>query len=138
MIGRDPGGAADVVHEYLVLAGLTVQRDGAATWRSSLDTWGEELPLWVRASQHWVQFAVEPFLEAPPGGVAEGLRAELLSLNRELRHAKFGLSEAGAIVLTAELPTEFVELAEVMTILGTLTHCVEEHRARLRMLGSRP
>lgn len=128
---------ADVVHEYLVLAGLTLTRDGTSTWRGSIETWGEDLPLVVRVSQHWLLFEVDPFLPAPAdGALPEPLQAELLRMNRELQLVKFGLSEDGTVVLTGELPTEHLELAEVMMVLQAITSCVEEHRARLAMLLS--
>jgi hypothetical protein len=128
---------ADVVHEYLVLAGLTLTRDGSSTWRGSIETWGEDLPLLVQMSQHWLLFDVDPFLQAPASGEGpEALAVELLRMNRELQLVKFGLSEGSAVVLTAELPTEHLELAEVMMVLQAITSCVEEHRARLAMLVS--
>ena len=119
------------------VAGLNVTRDGSTTWRSSIETWGEDLPLTVRLSQHWLQFSLDPFLAVPGGAaVPDAVRAELLRINRELRFVKFGQSEEGALVLTAELPTEHLELAEVMTVLTALATCVEEHRARFEVLLS--
>ena len=137
VVGRAASDHADVVHEYLILAGLNVTRDGSTTWRSSIETWGEDLPLTVRLSQHWLLFCLDPFLSVPSGAeVPNAVREDLLRLNRELRFVKFGLSEEGALVLTAELPTEHLELAEVMTVLTALSTCVEEHRARFEVLLS--
>jgi len=135
--GRAAEDRADVVQEYLVLAGLTPTREGTATWRASIETWGEDLPLVVKVSEHWLLFEVDGFLEPPAQGeVPDALTFELLRMNRELRLVKLGLSERAAVILTAELPTEHLELAEVMTVLQAITTCVEEHRARLAMLLS--
>jgi hypothetical protein len=137
VVGRAAEDRADVVHEYLVMAGLNVTRDGGTSWSTTIETWGEDLPLRIRMSQHWLLFDVDPFIERlPDGSVPDTLQVELLRMNRELLIVKLGLSQAGAVVLTAEVPTEHLELAEVMTVVSAVTACVEEHRARLAMLLS--
>ena len=124
------------VHDVLVRAGLTVRREGACSWRSSIDTWGEEVPLLVRLSQHWIELSLDPFLELPAGApIPEALRRELLRMNRDLHLMKFGISDTGTVVLSAEMLTEHLTLSELESLLAALGGCIEEHRARLTMLA---
>ena len=137
MAAPAPGDRADVLHETLVQAGLGLKREGPALWRSSIDTWGEEVPLCIRLSEHWLELALDPFIELPDGEpVPEPLRLELLRLNRDLHHMKFGISSTGTVVLCAEMLTEHLELPTVHAMLASLAACVEEHRARLAMIGA--
>ena len=85
---------------------------------------------------HRLRFALDPFLDPVASGVPDRLQEELLRMNRDLRLAKFGLSEAGAIVLTADLPLENLDPSEIRTVVRDLTACVEEHRARLGVYPS--
>ena len=137
MAAPAPGDRADVLHETLVQAGLRLRREGPSTWRSSIDTWGEEVPLCIRLSEHWLELCLDPFLALPAGEpVPEPLRRELLRLNRELHHMKFGLSTEGTVVLCAEMLSDHLELPAVHAMLATLATCVEEHRPRLAMIGT--
>lgn len=130
-----PGSRADVLHETLVQAGLGLQREGTSTWRSSIDTWGDEIPLCIRLSEHWLEMLLDPFVELPAGTQApDDLRRELLRLNRDLHHMKFGISPAGTVVLCAEMLAEHLELPAVHEMLAALAACVEEYRARIAIL----
>lgn len=137
MVAPAPGNRADVLHDTLVQAGLGLRREGAATWRASIDTWGDEIPLTIRLYEHWLEMTLDPFLELPAGvPIPDALRVELLRLDRDLHHMKFGISTGGTVVLSAEMLTEHLDLAAVHAMLAALAGCVEEHRARLVILGA--
>jgi hypothetical protein len=92
--------------------GFEVQIIDAATMRVRLKD--EELvpSFIVQATENWVLLSILPVF--PPGAVNIGnLGRRLLEANREIRLAKFGLDAAGAVVLSAELPTEALDPAEV-------------------------
>ena len=136
MAAPAPVDRADTLHETLKQAGLDVRREGASGWRASIDTWGDEIPLSIRLSENWLELSLDPFLELPAGPLPDALRAELLRLNRDLHLMKFGISATGTVVLCAEMLTDYLGLEEVRSVLAALAGCIEEHRARLGMLGS--
>lgn len=70
-------------------------------------------PFRVEVGEHWVQLVLGPVLgkddDAPPD-----LALRLLTVNRDLRIAKFAIDDRDAVVLCAELPTASLDREEVV------------------------
>jgi len=69
-------------------------------------------PFYLQCSEHWVLLSMLPMLDAG-AFVPEGISRLLLTMNRELRVAKFALDAQNTIVLCAELPTESLDFSEL-------------------------
>jgi hypothetical protein len=70
-------------------------------------------PLRIEVGEHWVQLVLGPVL-APGDVPPPDLALRLLTVNRDLRIAKFALDERDAVVLCAELPTAALDREEVV------------------------
>lgn len=70
-------------------------------------------PFRIEVGDHWVQLVLGPVL-APDDEVPPDLALRLLTVNRDLRIAKFARDEKGAVVLQAELPTAALDREEVI------------------------
>jgi hypothetical protein len=70
-------------------------------------------PFRVEVGEHWVELVLGPVF--PPDHVGpEDLHLRLLTVNRDLRIAKFAMDARGAIVICAELPVESLDREEVV------------------------
>lgn len=74
---------------------------------------GKDLPPFiVQCTENWVLLTILPLLDAEAFR-AEGVGRRLLEANRDMRLAKFALDKNGAVVLSAELPTESLDETEI-------------------------
>lgn len=85
-------------------------------------------PFFVQLSENWVVLSILP-MPRPPVFDREDLHRRLLLMNREMLVAKFALDKEGAVVLSAELPTESLDYSELEDAIERLTeHAVLYHR----------
>ncbi len=87
-------------------------------------------PFRVDVVEHWVQLVLGPIFE-PDASTPEDLHLRLLTVNRDLRLAKFGVDDRGAVVLCAELPTESLDKEEVVDAVERLVRYLRHYRAFL-------
>lgn len=108
-------------------------------WRSHFALGDGEgtLPLLVRfdADAAMVRFAVAPIAKSPeePAAAARLYQA-LLTLNREMRLAKFAIDDDLDVLLTAEYPVAALDRSEFVDGLEVIAHYARTHRARVRDL----
>lgn len=86
-------------------------------------------PFRVEVGDHWVQLVLGPVLGAGEG--AEDLALRLLTVNRDLRIAKFALDDRDAVVLCAELPMESLDREEVTDALQRIVRYFRHYHAFL-------
>lgn len=91
---------------------------------------GPQLPPFrVETGDHWVQLVLGPVLGAGEG--ADDLPLRLLTVNRDLRIAKFALDDRDAVVLCAELPMESLDKEEVTDALLRIVRYFRHYHAFL-------
>jgi len=87
-------------------------------------------PFRVEVGEHWVELILGPVFgstQAKPPDLA----LRLLTVNRDLRIAKFALDERSQVVLCAELPVESLDREEVIDAATRIVRYVRHYRAFL-------
>jgi hypothetical protein len=92
---------------------------------------GETLPPFrVEVGEHWVELILGPVFAAEAEKPAD-LPLRLLTVNRDLRIAKFALDDRGQVVLCAELPVESLDREEIVDAATRIVRYVRHYRAFL-------
>ena len=89
-----------------------------------------DLPFFARCSQNWLMLAIVPVLARDarlPGDISR----RLLAVNRDLRLAKFAYDDDNDIALTAELPTESLDVSELRDVVNRMAKYVDHYRGYL-------
>lgn len=131
----------DTVRALLRDEGWPYEKLTANLWRShfALGPGEGTLPLLVRfdADAAMVRFAVAPIARSPEDPAAAArLYEALLSLNREMRLAKFAIDDDLDVLLTAEYPVTALDRSEFVDGLEVVAHYARSHRGLLRDLVS--
>lgn len=113
-----------------------VERD-QNTFQCSHKTSEGKFRIFVRLMDNWVVCSVIPFLETKGDNSFE-LSRWLLRQNRDMYQSKFAYDEEGDVILTAELPTETLDAAEIQGALSQLLDSAVKHRRTLRLASGVP
>lgn len=70
-------------------------------------------PFFLQRGENWILLSILPVLP-PDADLPADLHRRLLSVNRDMRIAKFALGTEGSVVLCAELPTESLDRSELV------------------------
>ena len=70
-------------------------------------------PFFLQRGENWILLSMLPVLP-PDADLPVDLYRRLLSVNRDMRIAKFALGTEGSVVLCAELPTEALDRSELV------------------------
>jgi len=89
-----------------------------------------DLPFFARCSQNWLMLAVVPVL-AHDAHLPGDISRRLLAVNRDLRLAKFAYDDDNDIALTAELPTESLDVSELRDVVNRMAKYVDHYRGYL-------
>jgi hypothetical protein len=87
-------------------------------------------PFRVEVGEHWVELILGPVF-APDAFRPPDLPLRLLTVNRDLRIAKFAVDERKQVVLCAELPVESLDREEVIDAATRIVRYVRHYRAFL-------
>ncbi len=85
-------------------------------------------PFRIEVGDHWVQLVLGPVL-APGESGAQDMALRLLTVNRDLRIAKFAIDDRDAVVLCAELPMESLDKEEVVDAATRLVRYFRHYHA---------
>lgn len=124
---------------YIASIGWTVKRgktSGALLVAPPDDVEGDGRlpPFRVEVGEHWVELILGPVF--PPGAkTPDDLPLRLLTVNRDLRIAKFAVDERKQVVLCAELPVESLDKEEVVDAATRIVRYVRHYRAFLAGTG---
>lgn len=92
---------------------------------------GSKLPPFrVEVGEHWVELILGPVF-TPEAARPPDLPLRLLTVNRDLRIAKFAVDDKKQVVLCAELPVESLDKEEVIDAAQRLVRYVRHYRAFL-------
>ena len=89
-----------------------------------------DLPFFARCSENWLMLAIVPVLDRDGPRPAD-ISRRLLAVNRDLRLAKFAYDDDDDIALTAELPTEALDLSELRDVVNRMAKYVDHYRGYL-------
>jgi hypothetical protein len=87
-------------------------------------------PFRVEVGEHWVELIMGPVF-APEAARPADLALRLLTVNRDLRIAKFAVDDKKQVVLCAELPVESLDREEVIDAATRIVRYVRHYRAFL-------
>jgi hypothetical protein len=87
-------------------------------------------PFFLQHSPNWIMLSVLPVFE-PTALLPDDLNRRLLSVNRDMRIAKFALGEDDEVVLCAELPTESLDYSELSDVVERLVKYFNHYREYL-------
>lgn len=122
--------------KYLSTLGYEPTRHDGATLRV-LGRLGDDIyPVFLRLDPHWLVLSVVPFLPTQGQNSFE-LARWLLRQNRDMAVSRFAYDDEGDVVLTADLPTESLDLREIEAALRELLERAHLHRATLRTAAQR-
>lgn len=116
---------------HLSSLGWDATPHGERTFRAQRESEEGPVVVYVRLTENWLIASVVPFLSTRGDNSFE-LSRWLLRQNRDMPQTKFAYDEDGDVVLTVELPTESLDLAEVSTALEGLVQQAVKHRGTLR------
>jgi hypothetical protein len=89
----------------------------------------DDLSIFARVDRHWLMLGIVSVL--PRGRRPPDLARRLLAVNRDMRVAKFAYDEDGDVLLTAELPTESLDFAELEDALLRMVRYAVHYRTYL-------
>ena len=118
--------------KYMKRLGWECTQYGERTYRTAQSTREGNVTVYLRLSENWLIVSVVPFLSTR-GKISLELSRWLLRQNRDMYQAKFAYDEDGDVVLSAELPTESIDEAEVQDALQGLVRYTIAHRNTLRI-----
>jgi hypothetical protein len=84
-------------------------------------------PFYVQRSDHWIMLSILPVF-ASDVKLADDVYFRLLTVNRDLRIAKFALDADDQVVLCAELPTESLDYSEFADAVHRMVKYVVHYR----------
>ena len=87
-------------------------------------------PFYMQHSQNWVLLSILPVFQ-PDVLLPEDINRRLLSVNRDMRIAKFALDLDDEVVLCAELPTESLDYSELADAIERLVKYHQHYREYL-------
>src|SRR5262249_8020987 len=108
--------------------GFEAAVENATTLRLSRADYAELPPFFIQCTDNWLLLSILPLL---PSGYPEGLFRRMLSVNRDMRVAKFALGKEGEVILCAELPTESLDEGELTDTVTRMVDYVKQHRSYL-------
>ncbi len=120
-----------LVEQALTALGWETTPHGKRTLRSVHGTGDDEVVIYIRRDDNWLIGSVVPFLSTRGDNSFE-LGRWLLRMNRDMHQCKFAYDEDGDVVLTVELPTESLDVAEIEAAFAALLEHAQAHRATLR------
>ena len=131
----------DSVRTLLAAEGWPYEKLTENLWRShfALGEGEGTVPLLVRfdADAAMVRFAVAPIARSPEDPAAAArLYEALLTLNREMRLAKFAIDDDLDVLLTAEYPVTALDRSEFVDGLEVVAHYARTLRGRVRDLAN--
>ncbi|MEZ4254770.1 MAG: YbjN domain-containing protein [Polyangiales bacterium] len=131
--GRPPKSALQDAQLSAYLERLEWERErvGDAHFRTTHKTSEGDFVIDLQVRRAWLVARVDPFLDTGGDNSFE-LSRWLLRQNWDMPQAKFGYDTEGRVVLTVELPTEYLDYVEVETALRTLLSATVKHRRTLR------
>ena len=110
---------ARTIAGWLTNLGWTVRRDRKGVLGIEVAGGPGLPPLRAACVEHWVLLALGPVLE-PTAPTTADLWLRLLTVNRDMRVAKYALDDDDSVVLCAELPTESLDEAELVDVVTRL------------------
>ncbi len=91
---------------------------------------GDLPPFFLQHSQNWMLLSILPVF-ASDTLLPEDINRRLLSVNRDMRIAKFALGADDEVVLCAELPTESLDYSELADAVERLVKYFKHYREYL-------
>ena len=87
-------------------------------------------PFFLQRGENWILLSILPVFSAD-AWLSGDLYRRLLSVNRDMRIAKFALGADGEVVLCAELPTESLDRSEIVDAVERMVKYIAHYREYL-------
>lgn len=118
---------AAILEQWFRELGYEVATEGKDVYRIAPPDKRDLPPFYVQRSDNWLMMSILPILPASTKR-PQDIYFRLLTVNRDLRIAKFALDADDQIVLCAELPTESLDYSEFADAAHRMVKYVAHYR----------
>jgi hypothetical protein len=117
--------------------GWAVDRLGATSARTMFRCGDSTLPVFVWTEDAFAVFAIVPFVRIERDvDACDELFDLLLTLNKKINLARFGVDPDGDVALSVEWRRENLDPSEVRDALDVLAYYARDHRAQIAALAA--